>query len=51
MFKITNITNCDSISANCSHDDQPEPCNSCEPNGWARRKLEFERLKRTFPCN
>lgn len=51
MLKIAKITNCGSISSNCSHNEEEEPCNSCKPNGWARRKLEFERLQKLFPCN
>ncbi|NBB31998.1 glycoside hydrolase family 19 protein, partial [Cellulophaga sp. BC115SP] len=51
MLKIAKVTNCGSITSNCAHNDQEEPCYSCEPNGWARRKLEFERLKQLFPCN
>ncbi|SFQ50587.1 Predicted chitinase, partial [Pseudarcicella hirudinis] len=51
MFKIAKITNCGSISSNCSHNDQEQPCYTCEPNGWDKRKKEFERLKKLFPCN
>lgn len=50
MLKIAKITNCGSINSNCSHNDQEEPCNSCKPNGWEKRKTEFERLKNSFPC-
>ena len=51
MLKIAKITNCGSVSSNCSENDKTEPCYSCKPNGWEKRKLEFERLKITFPCN
>jgi predicted chitinase len=50
MLKIAKITNCGSVGSNCSHDDEDEPCESCKPNGWERRKKEFTRLKDTFLC-
>jgi predicted chitinase len=50
MLKIAKITNCGSITSNCSHNNQEEPCYTCEPNGWERRKTEFQRLKNLFPC-
>jgi len=50
MLKIAKITNCGSITSNCSHNNKEEPCYTCEPNGWERRKTEFQRLLNLFPC-
>ncbi len=50
MLKIAKVTNCGSVTSNCSHNEQEEPCETCKPNGWEKRKKEFERLMKSFNC-
>ena len=50
LLKVSKIINCGTIGSNCSHNQEKEPCYSCEPNGWEHRKNEFDRLKNTYLC-
>jgi predicted chitinase/archaellum component FlaC len=54
LMKISKLVNCGNINF-CGFKDntingKKEKCYECNPNGWGKRKSEFERLKIKFPC-
>lgn len=54
LLKVSKLVNCGNTEF-CGYKKNPntgvrEKCYDCEPNGWSKRKKEFERLKGLFPC-
>ncbi len=55
LLKISKLVNCGNIEF-CGYKKNPvtgkkEKCYDCNPNGWSKRKKEFDRLKKLFPCD
>jgi Ni,Fe-hydrogenase I small subunit len=54
-LKISKLVNCGNIKF-CGYKKNSitgknEKCYECKPNGWSKRKKEFERLKELIACN
>ncbi|MDP1815328.1 MAG: hypothetical protein Q8K92_12840 [Leadbetterella sp.] len=55
LLKISKLVNCGNIKF-CGYKKNSitgknEKCYECKPNGWSKRKKEFERLKELIVCN